>query len=154
MAFTFTSTHGRWSLDTIQPVHAIQEQTCADVKTAQPALCPFPDQAGVVGWKGGYSYFKNQLVESSVFNGECLSTAPTAEDPAFDCLPRFQHGRKDSWHYALFAHAVGRTEWKIQDSTLTGVAQSGNTVTFTTSTPLGTLNNAGYDNHSTILKDP
>src|SRR3984957_4999305 len=135
---------------TIQPVHAIQEQTCADVKSPQLALCPFSNQAGVVGWKGGYSYFKNQLVEFS--NGNVLNCL--AEDPAFDCLPRFQHGRKDSWHYALFAHAVGRTEWKIQDSTLTGVVQSGHTVTFTTSAPLGTLNNAGYNNHSTILKDP
>ncbi len=153
---------------TIQPVHAIQEQTCADVKSPQLALCPFPDQAGVVGWKGGYSYFKNQLVETILCTGaSCFGstnksvTNCLAQFPANDCQPRFQHGRKDSWHYALFAHAVGRTEWKIQDGTLMSVVQVGTTVNFTTSAsaplpslPLPTLNDAGYDNHSKILTDP
>jgi hypothetical protein len=141
---------------TIQPVHAIQEQSCTD---ALPELCTFPNQAGVVGWKGGYSYFKNQLVETSDGNTANCLTSP----PAADCQPRFQHGRKDSWHYALFAHAVGEPEWKLEGGTLVSAVQSGNTVTFTTSTPLGTLTNGvyvntlidgGYTNHGVILSDP
>jgi hypothetical protein len=142
-------------LGTIQPVHAVQEQTCADVPAQnglQQALCPFPNQAGVVGWKGGYAYFKNQLVETMAPNAgnvlNCLGNSPAA-----DCQPRFQHGRKDSWHYALFAHTVGRPEWKLQGGTLTSVVQIGNTVTFTTSTPLGTLTNGGYDNHGKPFPD-
>jgi len=151
---------------TIQPVHAIQEQTCADVKSPELALCPFPNQAGEVGWKGGYSYFKNQLVETiECVGASCFGSSDKivinclSEYPPSDCQPRFQHGRKDSWHYALFAHAVGRAEWKIQDDTLTSVVQSGHTVTFTTlaplpAAPLPTLIDAGYDNHSNILADP
>ena len=135
---------------TIQPVHAIEEQNCSDLPGPPLALCTFPDQAGVVGWKGGYAYFKNQFVETS--NGNAINCL--GANPAADCQPRFQHGRKDSWHYALFAHAVGRTEWKLQGGTLASVVQSGNTVTFTTSTPLGTLTNGGYDNHGNILPDP
>ena len=153
---------------TSQSVHAIQEQTCLD---ALPLLCGFPKQAGVVAWKVGYANYKNQLVETNCVGVNCFGPGPAGNEsvancivtppavPPAGCQPRFQHGRKDSWHYALFAHAVGRPEWRIQDGTLTSVVQSGNTVTFTTSTPLNTLvfsafNDAGYDNHSNPLLDP
>jgi hypothetical protein len=120
---------------TIQPVHAIQEQTCTDNLTiSPPGLCTFLNQPGVVAWKGGFGFFKNQLIDPSG-NVNACTTSPV---PA-NCMPRFPHGQKDSWHYALFAHALGRTKWKLQDKTLTTVTQSGNVITFTTSTPLGML---------------
>src|SRR5262249_36864600 len=59
------------------------------------------------------------------------------------CTRRFQHGRKDSYHYALFAHALGLPEWSLLGGSLTSVVASGNTVTFTTAAPHGLI--AGTD---------
>jgi X-X-X-Leu-X-X-Gly heptad repeat protein len=117
---------------------AIQEQTCTDTTDASgnPVLCPFVNQPGIVGWKAGVEFLKNQPLnypdESScqqALNGPCIR--------------RFQHGRKDSYHYALFAHALGLPEWGLEGGSLTSVTATGNTVTFTTSTPHGLI--AGTD---------
>jgi hypothetical protein len=113
------------------PGYAIQQQTCTAANN-NGMLCAFPDQPGVVAWKAGFAFLKNQLIHPA--DGTvCAITTP----PASDCVPRFQHGRKDSYHYALFAHSVGRTLWKFQDKTLTSVVATGNQVTFTTPTPHG-----------------
>src|SRR5205814_9160411 len=40
--------------------NVIQEPTCTDVTTTPPVLCPYPNQAGVVGWKGGLVLLKHQ----------------------------------------------------------------------------------------------
>jgi hypothetical protein len=132
-------------------IHAIQEQACTDITGPPLQLCAFPNQPGVVTWKGGYYFIKNQLIDpdSPLDLNDC-ATSPAAAD----CIPRFQHGRKDSWHYVLFAHAVGTTQWRLQDGTLTSVKQTGNNVVFTTSTAIGTLTHAGYDAHGNPLPDP
>ncbi len=114
--------------------HAIKEEPCADVPGSPPALCPFPNQQGVVGWPGGFVFFENQLVDPST--GDLCLTSP----PAPTCVPVFQHGKKDSYHHAFFAHALGLPSWTVQSGTLTSVVQTGNTVTFTTSTPHGLVN--------------
>ncbi len=112
----------------------IQEPVaCTDTNTT---LCPFPNQAGVVGWKGGFDFLKNQPLnypdESSceqALNGPCTR--------------RFQHGRKDSYHYALFGVALGRPNWSMADGSLTKIVVTGTSATFyaakslTTSTPDG-----------------
>ena len=129
-----------------QNVHAIPEPTCVDnTSTSPPELCPFPNQPGVVGWTGGFVGFKNQLVDTtgSTSVSDCAISSPPA-----DCMPRFQHGRKDSWHYALFAHALALPNWTLAATTLTSVVQSGETVTFTTSTPHMLAANA-YDTYCT-----
>jgi len=132
-------------------IHAIQEQACTDIPGPPLELCAFPKQPGVVTWKGGYFSIKNQLIDpdSPLDLNDC-ATSPAAAD----CIPRFQHGRKDSWHYVLFAHAVGTTQWRLQDGTLTSVKQTGNNVVFTTSTAIGTLTYAGYDAHGNPILDP
>jgi hypothetical protein len=107
---------------------AIQEQTCTD--TGNPVVCPYPNQPGVVGWKAGFEFLKNQPLNYP----DETSCEQALNGP---CIRRFQHGRKDSYHYAVFAHAVGLPEWGLQGGSLTSVAASGNTVTFTTSTPHG-----------------
>ena len=130
---------------TNQPdVHAIQETTCTDNLTSPPALCAFPVQPGVVAWKGGFDFFKNQLVDPTGAVNDCAVSSPPA-----DCIPRFQPGKRYSWHYVLFAHAVGQPKWRLQDGTLRSVAQSGNAVTFTTSTPIGTLDMLTYQGITT-----
>ena len=117
---------------------AIQEQTCTDTTDANgnPVLCSFPNQPGIVGWKGGFQFFKNQpLNYPDETSCEQALTGP--------CIRRFQHGRKDSYHYALFAHAAGLPEWALTGGSLTSAVASGNTVTFTTSTSHGLI--AGTD---------
>src|SRR5229473_2824420 len=108
--------------------------------TTLAGLCAFPNQPGVVGWKGGLVFLKSQLVDSATGRLDLCASA----NPPVTCVPVFQHGKKDSYHYALFAHAVGLPNWSLQAGTLTSVMQSGNMVTFNTSVPVGMLGNAGY----------
>jgi hypothetical protein len=117
---------------------AIQEQTCTDTTDASgnPVLCPFVNQPGIVGWKGGFEFLKNQPLNYP----DETSCQQALNGP---CIRRFQHGRKDSYHYALFAHALGLPEWSLQGGSLASVVASGTTVTFTTSSPHGLI--AGTD---------
>ena len=111
---------------------AIQEQTCTDTTDASgnPVLCEYPNQPGLIGWKAGFEFLKNQPLNYP----DETSCEQALSGP---CIRRFQHGRKDSYHYALFAHAVGLPEWGLQGGSLTNIVASGNTVTFTTSAPHG-----------------
>ena len=117
---------------------AIQEQTCIDSTDASgnPVLCPFVNQPGIVGWKAGLEYLKNQPLNYL----EETSCQQALNGP---CIRRFQHGRKDSYHYALFGHAVGLPEWSLQGGSLASVVATGNTVIFTTSIAHGLI--AGTD---------
>ncbi len=132
------------------PTHAIQEQTCQDISGPPLQLCPFASQPGVVGWPGGVNFLQNQLVDST--SDQICTTSP----PGANCVPRFQRGKKDSWHYALFAHALGLPKWTLQSGTLTSVVQSGQTVTFTTSTPHGLTGNINVTrgNFNIPIQDP
>ena len=117
---------------------AIQEQTCTDAKDASGnwIYCPFVNQPGIVGWKGGLEFLKNQPINYP----DETSCQQALNGP---CIRRFQYGRKDSYHYALFAHAAGLPEWALTGGSLTSVVASGNTATFTTSSPHGLI--AGTD---------
>ncbi len=141
-------------IGTNQPdIHAIPEQACTDILTTSPEeLCSFPGQPGVVAWKGGFDFIKNQLVDPSVSTSDSVS-ACTVSSPPSVCVPRFQPGKRTSWHYVLSAHAVGQPEWKLQNDSLESVKQSGNTVTFTTATAVGTLNNVSSI-PGNFLQDP
>jgi len=118
---------------------AIAQQTCTDFSSV-PGLCSFPspagDAGGYVGWKGNFTDIKNQLV----LNGD--PSQCTGASPPAGCQPRFQHGRKDSYHYVMLGRAPGLTQWFMQGG-LQNVQQTGNLVTFTTSTPHGPLNAIG-----------
>ena len=111
---------------------AIQEQTCTDTTDASgnPVLCEYPNQPGLVGWKDGFEFLKNQPLNYP----DETSCEQALNGP---CIRRFQHGRKDSYHYALFAHAAGLPAWGLQGGSLASVVASGNTVTFTTASPHG-----------------
>jgi len=111
---------------------AIQEVTCTD----GTLLCQYPGEPGVAGWKGGFELLKNQPLN---YPDESSCEAATAPP----CERRFQHGRKDSYHYALFAHAIGIPNWAFIGGSLVSVGVSGDVVTFTTSTPHGLV--AGID---------
>lgn len=103
--------------------NAIQEETCTDNGSQ---LCPYPGESGVVTWKAGYTFLKNQPL-----NYPDEASCQAATTPA--CIRRFSHGRKLSYHYALFAHALGVPNWTLQDGNLTNVSVMNNLATFTTS---------------------
>jgi hypothetical protein len=114
---------------------AILEQTCTDTTDASgnPVLCPFVNQPGIVGWKLGFEFLKNQPLNLNA-DGTTWTETQCEQNPT-TCIRRFQHGRKDSYHYAVFAHAVGLPDWGLEDHSLISVVASGNTVTFTTAGP-------------------
>jgi hypothetical protein len=119
------------------PTHAVQELPCTDTTdtNGNPLLCPFPNQPGVVGWPGGFVFYENEMVNTADGNlDDCAAANPPAT-----CVPVFQHGRKDSYHHALFAHALGLPNWTLQSGTLKSVSQKLNTVTFITSAPHGLI---------------
>jgi hypothetical protein len=119
--------------------NAIQEQTCADTvdSSGNPVLCPYLGQPGVVTWKAGLEFLKTQPLNKNP-DGTTWTETECEQNPA-TCVRRFQHGRKDSYHYALFAHALGLPQWGFQDGSLINVAAAGTTVTLTTKTPHGLL---------------
>jgi len=115
------------------PGNAIDETqsflTCTD--SSPTPVCPFPGESGTIGYREGLTYLKNQNIDTQT---GALSCNP-ANDP--NCVPVFQHGKKDSYHYALFSHGVGLPNWFLSDGSLSSVKQSSTTVTFTTSLPHG-----------------
>jgi Bacterial Ig-like domain (group 3) len=102
--------------------------SCADTDPT----CTFPNEPGTIGFREGLAYIKNTniLTSTGVIGGCTVGTDA-------GCAPVFQHGKKDSYHYALFSHGVGLPSWFLSDGSLASVKQSGNTVTFTTQSPHG-----------------
>jgi Bacterial Ig-like domain (group 3) len=115
------------------PGNAIEESQPPNISCLDSdSTCPFPNEPGTVGFREGLAYIKNQTIEPQTGLLGC--------DPSTDpnpCIAVFPHGRKDSYHYALFSHGVGLPNWFLSDGSISGVSQSGNTVTFTTSSPHG-----------------
>jgi len=144
----------------VVPGWAIQEQTfgsgptdCTD-SSGNPVLCAFPNQPGVVAWKAGLSSLKNQLLKNDGSGDLCT-------DPTFlTCVPRFQHGRKDSWHYVVFGHALGAAKWFLINGLTDNagalpakVYQTGTTVTFYTSTAHGLIVSSTAGNGRVSISD-
>jgi hypothetical protein len=109
--------------------NAIPEPTCTDDLATNPhGLCAFPNQPGVIGWPGGLIFLKNQPLNYA----DEASCEAAANGP---CIRRFQHGKANSYHYALFGHGVGIPNWTLLGGTLTSVVQTpDNKVTFKTLT--------------------
>jgi hypothetical protein len=128
------------------PGNAILESqsSCAATDITNGSLtCPFPNEPGTVGFSAGLVYIKNQTIDTQMGQLGCTSTDPNP------CIPVFQHGKKDSYHYALFSHGVGVPNWFLLDGSLSKVQQSGNTVTFTTSLPHGIAQITQQANYAT-----
>jgi hypothetical protein len=146
---------------TLHPIqgNAIQELTCTDStnKDLNGNLlpCPYPDQGGVVGWKGGFVFLKDEPLNINPATGNTYTEdeCEQNQDPT-TCVRRFQPGRKDSYHYTIFGHALGVANWNFTSGTLTSpVVASGNMFTFTTSTPHHLVVNANAGNGRVIISD-
>jgi hypothetical protein len=75
-----------------------------------PSVCQFADYPGTVGWKSGFRLLRDQILAGGP-NGEPIPSLVDGEDPCDEpgsaCVRRFDRNRKDIFHYALFAHAIG-----------------------------------------------
>ncbi len=123
----------------IDPVHhAIPAQTCTDAPLASPPqYCPFPGQAGVVGWKAGFATLKSQPLNYPDETSCVTRTVNGVAGSGPVCVRRFQPGRNNSYHEVIFGNASSTPTWTLTDGTLAGVSVSGTTVTFTTSSAHG-----------------
>ncbi len=65
-----------------------------------PEPCAFPGYPGVVGWKNGERAFRDAPVDVATHTVAC-TLGQTG------CEPRMPRNRKDMFHYALMAHALG-----------------------------------------------
>ena len=66
--------------------------------------CLFPAYRGVVGYKTGYRFLRDEGIDdpsTPVVDESDCGTGPHS------CSRRFDRNRKDIFHYALFAHALG-----------------------------------------------
>ena len=105
--------------------NAVPEDTCTTDNPATNLFCVWPGETGVVGWKGGFE----QIKASPRYPDLCNAGG--------DCTPRFQVGKKDSYHYVLFGHSVSIPSWSIQAGTLSTIeVLSGGWATVTTSARL------------------
>ena len=105
---------------------ALPETSCGAIQTP---TCPFPAYPGTVSWKNGFQLIKN--------GG---AGAP----------PRFDRNRKDIFHYALFAHALGLAKWRTNDRSLTSIVVAGGMATATTQVAHGLVAGAAI----TVLGAP
>ena len=83
---------------------------CTRLPGDPPWVCQFSDYPGTVGWKSGFRFLRDQVF--SVTPTPPVTSPPTPlEDycgvPGYTCDVRFDRNRKDSFRYALFAHAIG-----------------------------------------------
>ncbi|MGC1647546.1 MAG: hypothetical protein WA741_17140, partial [Candidatus Sulfotelmatobacter sp.] len=110
----------------------IPEDTCTDDLTqTPPVLCMFPNEPGVLAWKLGLEAFKAWPTNP------ILSTDPLSCTGGV-CTPRFQPGRKDSYHYLLIGHSLALPTWSVADPiyTLKSIQVSNGNATVTTSATL------------------
>jgi hypothetical protein len=127
------------------PGNNIQAPVCQDNGSQ---LCMYPttgtySQEGVVPWKSGLVAIKNQPMDyANETEAECESSS--------SCVRVFQPGRKDSYHYMLFANRLAAPRWSFAAQNLiNAVWNTDNTVSFTvsSSTPskLDSASQTGYD---------
>jgi hypothetical protein len=68
--------------------------------TSPPEICAFPGYPGVVGWKNGVRAYRDAPVDVATHSVVCVAGQT-------GCEPRMPRNRKDIFHYALMAHALG-----------------------------------------------
>jgi hypothetical protein len=111
-----------------------------DLLASPPKLCAFPDTPGVVAFKGGFTFLKTQPLNANYDEATCeANTPPKVPVGSTNCVRRFQHGRKDSYHYVLSGHLLGlsKTSFSTFKGNLVSIVNSGTSATVTTSTAHG-----------------
>jgi hypothetical protein len=107
--------------------NVILAQICPDNTAASPPFyCPFPGQAGVVGWKAGFSFLKTQPLNYPD-EASCETQTPPggAAGSGPFCKRRFPRGQNNSYHEVIFGVAAGTPTWGLLDGSLTGITVPG-----------------------------
>ena len=119
--------------------NVILAQPCTDDFSVSPAAyCPYPGQAGVVGWEAGFAFLKTQPLNYPD-EPSCETRTPKGGTPATGpaCVRRFQPGKNNSYHEVIFGVGAASPSWGLIDGSLVTAVAAGTKVTFTTSTPHG-----------------
>lgn len=146
---SYANENGSSSSHTPIVVHATAVNAIAENQTSiscpsSDLTCVFPNEPGTVGFRAGLISIKNTYIEPSAGLIGC--------DPSTDvnpCVPVFQHGKKDSYHYALFSHGSGTPSLFLSDGSIQSVKQTANTVTFTTKSAHGISQIVAQANYAT-----
>ena len=73
-----------------------------------PWICQFSEYPGTVGWKTGFRFIKDELVNQPPGTFPEVCEGPGNDVlPGDPCLRIFDHNRKDTHHFVWFAHALG-----------------------------------------------
>jgi len=92
---------------------------CTRGATDPPTVCQFSAYPGTVGWKTGFRFLRDQLLSATppLVTPDGLdpcdgpvpgdTTSWTLDGPGGVCERRFDHNRKDIFHYVLGAHFLG-----------------------------------------------
>ena len=85
---------------------AINELTtiCAPGATDPAWVCQFSEHPGTVGWKTGFRFIRDEVLSGPPVPAE---GDDPCDAPGSSCVRRFDRNRLDTFHYALFAHAIG-----------------------------------------------
>ncbi len=84
----------------------IDEQATVCPPGADPWVCQFSAYPGTVGWKSGFRFLRDQVTH--VNGAAVLDFDDTlCGTPGTACTRRFDPNRQQTFHYALFAHAIG-----------------------------------------------
>ena len=122
---------------TVHPIvtNSIAEATCADTSTLR---CAYPGQPGTIGWKVGFEFLKNQPINTDPSTGTTWTEAACEAAQPGQCIRRFQHGKKDSYHYVVIGHSLGRANWSFADGSLLSISVSNTGLaTLTVNAPTG-----------------
>ncbi|HET7109152.1 MAG TPA: PxKF domain-containing protein [Candidatus Acidoferrum sp.] len=119
--------------------NVILAQPCTDNFSVSPAVyCPYPSQAGVVGWEAGFAFLKTQPLnypdevscETRTPQGGAAGSGPA-------CVRRWQPGKNNSYHEVIFGVGAATPSWGFLDGSLSSISAAGTTVTITTSSAHG-----------------
>ena len=80
------------------------------------STCLFPDYPGTVGWKTGFWQYRDQPL-THANEADCLAAG-------VNCVRRFDRARKDIFHYALFAHALGVPRAEVDEPSTPGIDEA------------------------------
>ena len=83
---------------------------CTRGPSDPPYVCQFSTFPGTVGWKTGFQFLRDQLINTPPPlepDGDDPCDVPGNDGPGAPCERRFDSNRMNMFHYALFAHAPG-----------------------------------------------
>jgi hypothetical protein len=132
--------------------YAVQEAVCSTATESSHLLCPYPNQKGVLGWKVAVELLKSQPININPNTGSTWTESDCEAAAPGTCIRRFEHGKKDSYHYVLLGHSLGAAQWSLSGGSLlsASVDASGLATFAVTTDPKLTVNSTAGNGRITI----